>query len=270
MNVLRDAYGAPSAVAFTVSLRRVDAGAYRLPPTDHHRILLHRSAHTRSYCRTVGKYFVRRDGDIDLVPAGEAGGFEAETAFDTLEIRLAPDRFDRIAADLRVKANFETRHLLRDARVVHLARALYSDGETASPVGALFAQTIGDALAIRLLNLDERSPDLRIRLSETQLTRVREHIETNLDQPLGIDELSRIAGASSAHLRKWFKAATGFTIHRFILHRRIERARVLLSNTRLAISEIAATVGFAHQSHLTQWMRRELGTTPAQVRRRSL
>ena len=108
------------------------------------------------------------------------------------------------------------------------------------------------------------------RASETQLTRVREHIETNLDQPLGIDELSRIAGASSAHLRKWFKAATGLTIHRFILHRRIERARVLLSNTRLAISEIAATAGFAHQSHLTQWMRRELGTTPAQVRRRSL
>jgi len=51
---------------------------------------------------------------------------------------------------------FETRHLLCDATIVHLARALDSDGETASPVGALFAQTIGDALAIWLLNLDRR------------------------------------------------------------------------------------------------------------------
>jgi len=265
----RDTSRDPSVADFTISLRRVDAGAYRLPPTDHHRILLHRSARTRSYCSTVGKYFVRRDGDIDLVPAGEEGGFEAETAFDTLEIRLAPDRLDRIAADLRIKTRFETRHLLRDERIVHLARALDGDREAESPVGALFAQTVGDALAIRLLNLEKKLTEPRIRLSETQLTRVQEHIEANLDQRLGIDELSRIAGASSAHLRKWFKAATGLTIHRFILHRRIERARALLSSTSLAVSEIAATVGFAHQSHLSQWMRREFGTTPAQMRRRS-
>ena len=258
----------PSDIAMVS--RHIEAGVHRLSRAPHHRIMVHASAATRSYCNEVGRYFVRRAGDIDLVPAGEEGGFEAETPFDTIEIVLQPALMERIAAELggRVRApRFATRHLLRDQRIEHLARALQSDLNAGAPSGPLFADSIGAALAVRLLGFD--GPDtVRVnRLSDAQLKRVLEHIEAALHEPLSIDRLSRIAGASSSHLRTWFKAAMGVTLHRYVLRRRVERARILLQRGDLSTSEVAALTGFAHQSHLAHWMRREIGQTPRDLRR---
>jgi len=232
--------------------------------------MVHGSAATRSYCNQVGRYFVRRAGDIDLVPAGQEGGFEAETPFDTIEIALQPALMERVAAELGCKAQalrLDTRHLLRDSRIEHLARALGSDLDVNSPGGSLFADSIGTALAVRLLGLDGSEIDRPNRLSDAQLQRVLEHIEAALHEPLSIHRLSQVAGASSSHLRTWFKVATGVTLHRYVLRRRVERARMLLLQGHLGTSEVAALTGFAHQSHLAHWMRREIGQTPRDLRR---
>ncbi|MDX8440746.1 AraC family transcriptional regulator [Mesorhizobium australafricanum] len=256
----------PSDVAMVS--RHIEAGVYRLSRAPHHRIMVHASAATRSYCNQVGRYFVRRAGDIDLVPAGEEGGFEAETPFDTIEIALQPALMERIAAELGGRApalRLDTRHLLRDQRIEHLARALRSDLD--APSGPLFADSVGAALAVRLLGLDGSDIDRTNRLSDAQLKRVLEHIEAALHEPLSIHRLSRVAGASSSHLRTWFKVAMGVTLHRYVLRRRVERARVLLQQGDLSTSEVAELTGFAHQSHLAHWMRREIGQTPRDLRR---
>lgn len=259
---------APSDV--TMASRHVEAGIHRLPRAPHHRIMVHASAATRSYCNQVGRYFVRRAGDIDLVPAGQEGGFEAETSFDTIEIALQPALMERVAAELGGKAQaarFDTRHLLRDQRIEHLARALESDLDAGAPSGSLFAESIGAALAVRLLGVDDIDTERTNRLSDTQLKRVLEYIEAALHEPLSTHRLSRVAGASSSHLRTWFKVATGVTLHRYVLRRRVERARVLLLRGDLSTSEVAELTGFAHQSHLAHWMRREIGQTPGDLRR---
>lgn len=261
---------ARSTSEVTMVSRHVEAGVHRLPRASHHRVMVHASAATRSYCYQVGRYFVRRAGDIDLVPAGEEGGFEAETPFETMEIVLQPALVERVAAELGGKERalwLDTRHLLRDQRIGHLARALQSDLAAGAPSGPLFAESIGAALAVRLLGLD--GPDaVRVnRLSDAQLKRVLEHIEAALDEPLSIERLSRVAGASSSHLRTWFKAAMGVTLHRYVLRRRVERACALLRRGDLSTSEVAALTGFAHQSHLAYWMRREIGQTPRDLRR---
>ena len=254
----------------TMFSRHIEAGVHRLSRAPHHRVMLHASAATRSYCNEAGRYFVRRAGDIDLVPAGEEGGFEAETAFDTIEIALQPALMERVAAELGGKVSvsrLDTRHLLRDQRIEHLARALQSDLHAGAPSGSLFVDSIGAALAVRLLGLDDVEIEQTNRLSDTQLKRVLEHIEAALHEPLSIDRLARIAGASSSHLRTWFKVATGVTLHRYVLRRRVERARLLLERGDLGTSEVAELTGFAHQSHLAHWMRREIGQTPRDVRR---
>ncbi|WP_091575287.1 AraC family transcriptional regulator [Mesorhizobium qingshengii] len=254
----------------TMVSRHIEAGVHRLPRVPHHRIMVHTSAATRSYCNEVRRYFVRRAGDIDLVPAGEEGGFEAETPFDTIEIVLQPALMERVAAELggRARASrLDTRHLLRDQSIEHLARALQSDLNANVPSGPLFADSIGAAFAVRLLGLDDSDIERTNRLSDTQLKRVLEHIEAALHEPLSIHRLSRVAGASSSHLRTWFKVATGVTLHRYVLRRRVERARVLLQQGDLSTSEVAELTGFAHQSHLAHWMRREIGQTPRDLRR---
>jgi AraC family transcriptional regulator len=49
------------------------------------------------------------------------------------------------------------------------------------------------------------------------------------------------------------------------VQRRVERAKVLLLEGRRSASQVALEVGFAHQSHLTQWMQRLLGVTPREI-----
>jgi AraC family transcriptional regulator len=254
--------------AVTIAARHVDAGSFRLPRADRHRVMVHVSAATHSYCDQVRKHFVRRAGDIDFLPAGEEGGFEAETSFDALELSLSPALLERVATEVGRDANagrFETRH--RDERIVHLVRALENDFRASSPSGSLFADSIGIALAIRLLSQGDAEVIRTSRLSDVQLKRVLDHIDAYLQTPLTLEKLSAVAGVSNSNLRTWFKAATGVTVHRYVLRRRVERARSLLLADDSSVSEVAHLTGFAHQSHLTHWMRRELGETPRRLRR---
>ncbi|TIV36604.1 MAG: AraC family transcriptional regulator, partial [Mesorhizobium sp.] len=59
---------APAPSDVTMLSRHVEAGVHRLPRATHHRVMVHASAATRSYCHQARRYFVRRAGDIDLVP----------------------------------------------------------------------------------------------------------------------------------------------------------------------------------------------------------
>lgn|GEM_PF-5293356 len=92
-------------------------------------------------------------------------------------------------------------------------------------------------------------------------------VEDNLDQPLTIGSLAREGGASSSHLRHWFKVATGETLHRYVMRRRVERARSLLMQGRMRLSEVALASGFSDPSHMARWMRRELDMTPRELLR---
>jgi AraC family transcriptional regulator len=261
---------ARASAGISIASRHIEAGTHRLPRTDHHRIMVHASAATRSYCNDAGRYFLRRAGDIDFVPAGQEGGFEVETSFETREVRLPPAMLDGVASEIggSVRARrFDTRHLLRDERIEYLVRALETDQNAGSPGGALFAESVGIALAVRLVGLDDLETDRTVRLSDAQLKRVLDYVDAHLSEPLTIDTLSRIANASSSHLRTWFKAATGMTLHRYVLRRRVERARSLILGSDLSTSEVAYLTGFAHQSHMAHWMRREIGQTPRSLRR---
>jgi AraC-like DNA-binding protein len=55
--------------------------------------------------------------------------------------------------------------------------------------------------------------------------------------------------------------------HLYVIQQRVERAKLMLSKTDLAIAaDIAIQVGFSSQSHLTQQFKRFIGMTPRQVR----
>ena len=75
--------------------------------------------------------------------------------------------------------------------------------------------------------------------------------------------VSRVRAAVRTILRL---AATGMTPHRYLLSRRIERARRLLAETNMSIAQIAYLCGFSSQAHLTIAFRRLVGHTPGGYR----
>jgi AraC family transcriptional regulator len=96
---------------------------------------------------------------------------------------------------------------------------------------------------------------------------VIEYMNTHLQEGLSLVELAEVAGLSFHHFGQAFKMATGRSPHRYVIEKRVERARALLRDPLLSIAEIATGVGFASQSHLTVNFRRLTGLTPARFRR---
>jgi AraC family transcriptional regulator len=99
-----------------------------------------------------------------------------------------------------------------------------------------------------------------------KLQRLKDYIEAHLGEELTIATLATQIPMSQFHFARAFKAATGEAPHRYITQRRIERAKVLLSVTRLSVAEVAYQMGFSHQSHFTAQFRKVVGLTPKQFR----
>jgi AraC family transcriptional regulator len=96
---------------------------------------------------------------------------------------------------------------------------------------------------------------------------IQELIESRLDADLTLQELAAEIGYSRSHFLRMFRATTGMTPHRYVLKRRLERARHLLEHVDLNIAEVAIMCGFSSQAHLTLAFRKEYGITPTEYRR---
>ncbi len=79
--------------------------------------------------------------------------------------------------------------------------------------------------------------------------------------------LARLLQVSPYHLSRVFRRETGLTLTRYRNRLRVSRALDLIEQGAGGLADVAATVGFADQAHLTRTMRAELGRTPAGVRR---
>jgi AraC-like DNA-binding protein len=94
----------------------------------------------------------------------------------------------------------------------------------------------------------------------------REAMDAGFDHDLGLEDLAQAAGTDRFRLTRAFSAAYGLSPHAYLVQRRLNRARLLLSRGETPASAAAAT-GFADQSHMGRWFRRAFGMTPAAYRR---
>ncbi len=103
-------------------------------------------------------------------------------------------------------------------------------------------------------------------LTHLQLQQVLDYVQTHLDRDLSLAELAETLNLSPTYFATAFKQAIEVSPHQYVIQQRVERAKLMLSKTDLAISDIALQVGFSSQSHLTQQFKRLTGMTPKQIR----
>ncbi|WP_054160116.1 AraC family transcriptional regulator [Rhizobium sp. AAP43] len=104
-------------------------------------------------------------------------------------------------------------------------------------------------------------------LAPWQVRRALELLEADLAADLSLATVAAACGLSQGHFIKAFKRSLGHPPYRWVVLKRIERAKELLSSTDLSISEIAYLCGFFDQAHLTRTFTAKAGSTPAQWRR---
>ena len=168
--------------------------------------------------------------------------------------------------------SLNTRHELFDSKVSDLTLEVARQTMAGLPDGRLYVQ----GLTLSLLGLmaerystGTRKPALKTQtLSARQMHILAEVMHHNLSGDLSIDELARHLGMSAHHFARLFKASYGVTPHRYIQTLRLNTAaETLAQHANTPIAVVAATCGFSSQSHLTELMKRNMGITPAELRR---
>ncbi len=248
------------------------AGPIELRPSALHRIRLHSGAPVRGACSAVA--FTYTAGDLDLLPAGHAEGWQEYDDSRSLWLSLSARLLQRAAEDLDLdpaRAHPDLKYQFRDPHIEHIAWALEAEqhdgGARSGDHDRLYAESLGYALAVHLLRRHARPLTGDAGLPPARLRRLESYIDTHLDRELSLPALADVAGVSVSHLKTLFRRSTGLPVHQYVLRRRVERARLLLERGELPLSQIALEAGFAHQSHMARCMRRLLGTTPAALRR---
>jgi AraC-like DNA-binding protein len=120
---------------------------------------------------------------------------------------------------------------------------------------------------IASLSIPEEPPPSRGGLSPALTHRVREFIESHLEQKISLDDLASMAGLSPHHFARAFRQSVGMPPHGYLLQRRVARVEQMLHDTELPLSEIALALGFSDQSHLARHFRRLTGMSPRVARR---
>ncbi|MDR3014534.1 MAG: AraC family transcriptional regulator [Delftia acidovorans] len=257
---------------FGAQMLAISAGRHRIPGTACHRVGVHVGAPVRAQCVCDGLRLARMQaqGDADVVPAGLDGVWTDAADCTVLSIRLE-DAFVRTIAGQLVRkpdtATIRPRLQLRDARLQHLAWALRAELEAGEASDPLYAESIGTALVVRLLDAAEPPEARRGALSPHLAVRVTDYIESHLDARLTLAELAALIDLSVPHFKALFRGTLGMPVHQYVVRRRVERARTLLLKGGLNATQAALEAGFAHQSHLAHWMSRVLGVTPRELMR---
>lgn len=255
-------------IGVRVALCATAPGVVELHALADHRVKVHAGAPVRVSCRHQRSLYQR--GDVDILPAGLSDTWQEDDAGSSLLLEFSPLLLQRVAEEVGPGASrtgLEPRCQVKDPHIEHIAWALDAERKAGHPNGLLYAESIGIALAVHLLGRFAATTPPTGGLSKLQLRRLVAYIEEHIDQDLSIERLARVAGLSASHLKTLFRRSTGLPVHRYVVQRRVERAKDLLARGELPASQVALEVGFAHQSHMASWMRRLLGVTPRCVAR---
>jgi len=145
-------------------------------------------------------------------------------------------------------------------------RREFLSGGIADP---FFVEAIGTVLTghvVRRWSSQARSRSMKGSLSPKQLRKTLDAIDNWMPFGIGIKALADQLGMGTHQFTRHFRKSMGCSPYRFVMRRRIERARLLLEESSIPLAQIALELGFVSQSHFTSVFHREVRTTPQSYR----
>lgn len=162
-------------------------------------------------------------------------------------------------------------HAAPDPIMHGLGMALLPSLENPDQVSTLFLDQLGLAVHSHTLHryggVSADEPTRRSGLAQWQFKRACAYIEDHLHGDPTIADLARECGMSRSHFAHAFRQTTGMPPYRWLMKRRVERAKLLLQGGDSSLLDIALKCGFADISHLSRVFSRYEGDSPGRWRR---
>jgi AraC family transcriptional regulator len=175
------------------------------------------------------------------------------------------DNFDDV--DLESRRRDGSRNNIRGEAIVSLARYARSRLGTGAPLTRSELQSLGSLIYLETLRtLEDTRGGPRNGLSDREFAAICEFIDNELGNDLTCAALAAAAGVPLRVVFDGMRVRTGMSPYRYVMEKRVERARHLLTNTATPISEIALLCGFSSQQHMTSTITGRLGRSPQKIR----
>lgn len=197
-------------------------------------------------------------------------------------VSIKPTFFERFAPLVRddgletlqrfIEPGVHTAMLPWSTQLVDLGNACLEE-----PYGGTLRSLFREAQALRfileataLLQEEERMSRLIGRRQYERAREARERLDRALVEPPSLLELARDLAINVSTLQANFKAAFGTTVFGYVRRRRLDMARVLISELGLGIAEASYKVGFTNAAAFTAAYRKHFGHPPSADRRSGL
>ena len=248
---------------------------FALPAIDRHVLVVNLGVPTELKERRAGRQGHLGTGHIVILPAGAPTTWHLEREGEVrhLHLYLSPTRMREIAASAEINPNaveLIDAMGVADPQIEAMALSYFSELRTGGPGSKLYIESLTNLLTIHLLRHHSSGKQLprsqSHRLPQTTLRQVMDFIEDHLAEDLSLSALAAVANLSMYHFARLFKESTDLSPHQYVIQRRVERAKLLLTTTNWSLTTIAHTVGFAHESHLALHFKRLTGFTPKHAR----
>ena len=212
-------------------------------------------------------------GHAFLYDLGDNPVVGLDTSFDSLRFYVPQAALDDMADEAgipRIRGLHTRQFGGRDSVMYGFAQALAGAMARVGDGTAMFCEYVALAFFAHIV---PNYGGLPIRqcsrggLAPWQLRRAFAFIDANLGTDPSISEVATQCGLSGDYFGRAFKRATGFSPHRWLTKRRVERAKALLDEPDLPLAEIAQICGFVDQSHFARVFFKSERCNPGRWRR---
>lgn len=231
-----------------------------------------RSSH-ESVVRDLGygeHRFTDKPGQVLLTPPQQSSYWRFESSPLILHLGVP---VQHLADMLDADTDFVESEISRAAHLIHddplisqIAARLWAIGCDSSNYSFKFSEKGLDTILMLLLGAKppDGNPDAAA-LAPWRLRKVMDAI-ANQKSDISVAELARLVCLSPDHFSRAFKSTTGRSPHQVISEMRIERAKALLREADLSMTELALELGFSSSAHFSSRFRQLTGLTPTDWR----
>lgn len=226
-----------------------------------------------------GRSYALEPGDLILVPQGCVHRPEVEpgAAYDRMLLYLSPDFLRRssteeamletcfwqAAEEFRfvVRTGARNQTLLAPLRALERAQANPGFGQQMLEQAFVCQILIELARGMQQQALSFASASVM----DEKIAAILQYLACHLTEKLSIDDLAAQFYISKYHMMRRFRTQTGYTIHAYLIGKRLMLAREMISGG-MPVMEAACQSGFGDYSAFSRAYRRQFGQTPSNAR----
>ena len=209
----------------------------------------------------------------NVIDFGASPGCRTGAAFDYVHYHVPRECIEEIASDWDIchSAHFRQAVLEDDLVLAQMTKNILPSIIRRDAYSSLALDHFQLVLAAHLLQ--RYGGVARVKrpvtggLAPWQKRRATELLMENLNGRIRLSDLAVECRLSISHFARSFKTAFGKSSHKWLIDRRVERAKELLAQTPLPLIDVASQSGFGDQASFTRIFHRTVGTSPGRWRR---